>query len=105
MERIKDVAKFLLDNGLVFEINRRILHPFGLALSVEVDDDDDDKVVFDAVLSIDDEEGWLFDPESFEEGSTKYARFLEKNEERLVKRESKLGYIIQEKQGNNGQSK
>lgn len=31
---IKDAATFLAENGLLFEINRRILHPLGLELMV-----------------------------------------------------------------------
>lgn len=35
-----DAAQLLLDSGLLGEINRVILHPRGLALSVQVDDND-----------------------------------------------------------------
>jgi len=33
-------AEFLYASGLLFEINRRVLHPLGMALAVECDNDD-----------------------------------------------------------------
>jgi len=38
---IKDSGEFLLKNGLMFEINRRVLHPFGLGMGVMTADDKD----------------------------------------------------------------
>jgi hypothetical protein len=37
---LKDPGKFLVDSGLLFEINRRVLHPFGLALAIEFPDNE-----------------------------------------------------------------
>lgn len=39
MKRKYTTPKELLDSGIIFEINRRVLHPLGLALAVEVDDE------------------------------------------------------------------
>ncbi len=38
IKRVKDPAKLLIKTGLLFEINRRVLHPFGLAMEVIVVD-------------------------------------------------------------------
>ena len=40
MNKIKETAEFLSDNGLLFEINRKVLHPLGLAMEIYIDDDD-----------------------------------------------------------------
>ena len=34
IKRVADPAKLLLETGLLFDINRSILHPLGLALEV-----------------------------------------------------------------------
>ena len=39
IKKIKESAEFLVDSGLLFEINRKILHPLGLAIEVVVEDD------------------------------------------------------------------
>ena len=40
MNRVKLFPRYLVDNGLIFEINRRVLHPLGLALVVDIDGKD-----------------------------------------------------------------
>jgi len=36
---VKDPAKFLIETGLLFEINRTILHPLGLSLAFHIEND------------------------------------------------------------------
>lgn len=98
MKKIKNSARFLLDSGLLFEINRKVLHPLGLAMSVELDDDSNTKVVFgDIVDSRDDPEGFIFSPESFLDGIDKLGQYMEEfGQKALNSRLEKLGYIIQE---------
>jgi hypothetical protein len=56
MPKVPGAAKFLLDTGLLAEINRLVLHPRGLALPVNVEDDG--QVAFvDYLLKTDDPEG------------------------------------------------
>lgn len=96
LKKIKNTAQFLLDSGLLFEINRQILHPFGLALPVEIDDDG--KAAFGEIIDFrSDPEGFVYDEEAFEVGKIKYSQFLaEFGNERLETRRELLGYIIQE---------
>lgn len=56
-ERIQDAAKFLLDTGLLAEINRLVLHPRGLALPVKVRIEDGKVSFADYLFSTDDREG------------------------------------------------
>lgn len=106
MKKISDFTRFLLDNGLLFEINRRVLHPLGLVLVTDIDWEDDKKVLLDGLYSADDDlEGIVFDPETFEEGRKRYQEFLERDgQTRLDAREQKLGFVVQENGGdeNNG---
>lgn len=99
MKKIKNSARFLLDSGLLFEINRKVLHPLGLALHVELDDDSHTKVLFSDVLdSREDPEGFIFSPESFEDGIEKLEKYMaEEGQKMLESRMAKLGYLIQEK--------
>lgn len=104
-KKIKNVAQHLLSTGLLFEINRLVLNKFSLSLQVDLkfdeeDEDEPPKVVFDALYDYSDcdDEGVLFDEESFEVGNGAYSKYLEEvGNERLKKREEALGFIIQEK--------
>ena len=94
INRMDNYAKFLVDSGLLFEINLEILHPLGLALEVTTNE---------KTMSIsglwdyrDDPEGIAFTPETFKEGTNKLNSFLvsfgdKKHRERF----QSLGYIIQ----------
>ena len=73
---IKDSAKFLVDNGLLFEINRAVLHPRGLALAVSVDDNG--CVSFDTIWDCRDE-GIIFPSESFIDGQNKLDKYTKDN--------------------------
>lgn len=89
----QEVAKWLYDNGLIFEFNRTFLHPVGKALRVLVCDDG--RVWFDGITKTDDPEGIEFGPELFLEGNAKYEKFEKENEERFRARKEKFGFIIQ----------
>lgn len=98
MKKIKNSARFVLDTGLLFEINRKVLHPLGLALCVELDEDSNTKVVFgDIYDSRDDPEGFIFSPESFLDGKEKFDKYMEEfGQKALDSRLEMLGYIVQE---------
>ncbi|NJO18713.1 MAG: hypothetical protein HC877_24235 [Thioploca sp.] len=100
MKKIKDDAKFLLETGLLFEINRTILHKFGYALVIDTDYNNKRKVVIVGLFEPNepDDEGWIYDEESFQDGAQKYQKFLEQiGKNKIDKRKEKLGFIIQEK--------
>lgn len=93
----KSYGKFLIDNGLVFEINRKVLHPLGLALIVDVDYKNKKKLVVTGIMETDDAEGFIYDQETFDVGKDKYNAYLKKHGmERLESRKEKLGFIEQE---------
>lgn len=87
----------LLDEGLLFEINRQVLHPFGFALAMEWDDKgaegEPDRVV---LLQTDDRDGMTFSTDAFLEGEEKLRAFLEKDgSSRLSARRMFLGFVHQ----------
>lgn len=99
IKKISDAAKFLLDTGLLFEVNRKVLHPFGLALEVSIDiKDDEAKVSFGKLWDYrDDPEGMLYGDDVFLSGKESFDKFMEEfGNERLKTRNEKLGFIYQE---------
>ena len=93
--------KLLYAEGLLFELNRRVLHPFGYALSVIVSDENeqgDYSVEFGGVKAVPslDLEGIFFSNDMFEEGIEKYQKYLIKEgNKRLQLRQKLLGYVVQ----------
>lgn len=87
-------VKELRDSGLLFEVNRRVLHPLGLALSVAVDDED---VSFGPIWDgRDDPEGFAFDEELFASGKHKLRRYMqERGQAALDERKKRLGFVEQ----------
>lgn len=87
----------LVRTGLLFEINRAVLHPFGLALRVtEYDAEEGGGVEFDGLVSTTDPEGIVFDDGSLEAGAKKLAVFLrDTGREKLAAREKALGWTVQ----------
>ena len=96
---LKDPAQYLLDSGLLFEINRRVLHPFGLALAVQPGVTDVTGEVTMARLwdYRADPEGIDYVPETFEDGLRKYNITAEafKNDGKFETRRKALGYVVQ----------
>jgi len=97
-------GRFLYNSGLLFEINRRILHPLGLALAINYDDQDGALSEEEAIITLsqdmwdyrDDPEGMIFADDSLEEGSVKYKRFFKEfAEQKILERTKLLGYTIQ----------
>lgn len=94
---IKEYARFLVENGLIFEINRKVLHPFGLSLVVDVNRNNS-KYLTMTLVETEDADGFLYDEESFAVGTENYQKFLDKTGgEKLEARKKEHGFIIQEK--------
>ena len=98
IKSIKDPAKFLIDSGLLFEINRSVLHPFGLAMAVYPDGKEpgSDEGVIQIYDDRDDKEGTLFGDEAFMLGMAKFEKFLEEfGIDKIQQRKEILGYVQQ----------
>ncbi|MCK9567645.1 hypothetical protein M0R72_01685 [Candidatus Pacearchaeota archaeon] len=98
MEAISKYPKFLVDSGLVFEINRKVLHPLGMAMVVDVDRNNKRQLAITAIITTEDQEGFLYDEEGYDVGKDKYQKFLDKGgQDRLNVRNAKYGFIEQDK--------
>ena len=97
MKKIKEAAEFLLDSGLLFEINRKILHPLGLALETVVHEDG--TVEFGQIWDArDDPEGMLYADDCYASGLKKLKAYLkEQGNEALKSRMEKLGFLVQKR--------
>jgi hypothetical protein len=96
MESISKFPKFLIDNGLIFEINRKVLHPLGMALVVDIDRNSKRQLAITALLETEDQEGFIFDEETYNVGNEKYQKFLKNGgQKRLTDRFHKYGFIDQ----------
>jgi hypothetical protein len=87
---IENPAKFLWETGLLGEINRVVLHPRGLMLSVAVEGE---AVRLGELARTDDPEGIDFGPESLTDIRRKLAHFGWLDP--LPEREKALGYVVQ----------
>lgn len=86
-----DVKEFF-DEGYLLEINRRLLHPLGLALEVIVEDDGTHRLgrIWDFR---DDPEGLYFNAEVIDPEKSQHISDLE--DARREERTTRLGYWIQ----------
>ena len=94
---VANPAQFLIESGLLFELNRRVLHPLGLALEViqpeEPGGESASIKVWDCRR---DPEGVIFSDEGFVAGLTKFTDYMNSQGTRqLVSRRACLGYRIQ----------
>jgi hypothetical protein len=86
----------MVDNGLLFEINRKVLHPLGMALVADVDYDNPKYLRLDGLYKTDEPEGVQYEPETFEHNKKVYQDFLDKEGSgKLANRKKILGYIVQ----------
>lgn len=91
-------AQFLHESGLLGEINRTILHPFGMALAVNMNTDVDGELQeydFHGILETDDSEGFLFEEETLKNIKRKINEFYKRNAKKLEKRSEETGYVVQ----------
>ena len=99
MKRIKGYARYMVDNGLLFEINRQVLHPLGLTLVADVDYDNPKYLRLDGLYKTDEPEGVQYDPETFATNQKVFQTFLDKEGSgKLANRKRILGYIVQDEE-------
>jgi hypothetical protein len=101
MKVISNAASFLHETGLLAEINRVVLHPRGLALSIiampRLEKVDDYEVTgFGALYDKRDDEGIVLSAKDLEQGMARF-RAAEAAGTVCVRplREERLGYVVQ----------
>lgn len=85
---------FLIDSGLLFEINREVLHPLGVRMVVRVDAQGNKTWAFKDLR--DTPEAQVFDKGTLELGRRKFVRFMHAYGSRQLKRRTKkIGQAVE----------
>lgn len=97
MAVVEHPEKFLLSTGLLYNINRTVLHPLGLSLTVTVSEDtgEEDATVHVTLHQTDDLEGFKFPEEQIENMEARWQKYLSTQRPRLLAKAQKLGFIQQ----------
>jgi hypothetical protein len=81
--------QFLKDNGLLFEMNRAVLHPLGLTLQLDADGKAE-------LLQTDDPAGMVFTADTFQEGESRMLDYMiREGSSKLASRKAFLQYVEQ----------
>jgi hypothetical protein len=94
-ERKYMTVKEFVDSGMLFEVNRRVLHPLGVA--IEVIREEDGTVQFGGIWDMrDDPEGIVFEEYTFWRGMKKWCSFLAQVGQRaMLRRQGVVGFVRQ----------
>jgi hypothetical protein len=92
--KIENPVQFLRDNGILFEINRQVLHPLGLELHFTLNDEGR----LTAIDLHDNRESLhpiSFTPEAFQAGRSDYEVYLNEHGRRNMQKRRQVGMVIQ----------
>lgn len=96
-KKIENAAKFLRETGLLFKINREVLHPLGMAMQVEIEANGDEYLSNKLWDCREDPEGIIFGPDNFMSGASKLDQFyVDYGNEKLRQRFNTLGFVMQD---------
>lgn len=91
---IEHPAAFLEENGILFEMNRQVLHPLGLELRFQLAEDGRINRI-ELVDNRASPEPIFFSTEAFEEGRQKYERYMQDHGRRNIQKRRQIGMVIQ----------
>ena len=94
LPKIENPVEFLVDNGILFEMNRQVLHPLGLELHFRLDDEGRVTAI-DLLDNRRGEQPISFPPEAFAAGRARYEAYLGEHGRRNMQKRRKLGMVIQ----------
>ncbi|MDT8340059.1 MAG: hypothetical protein RQ751_00985 [Longimicrobiales bacterium] len=94
LKKIENPVEFLTENGVLFEVNRQVLHPLGLELQIHLDPEGNVTGI-ELLDNRDNPEPIFFSPEAFLEGREKYQRYLREAGRRNIQKRRQLGVVIQ----------
>ena len=94
LPKIENPVEFMLAHGILFEMNRQVLHPLGLELHFHLDESG--KITgIDLLDNRDGTEPIAFGPEAYNEGREKYEEYLREHGRRNIQKRRQLGMVIQ----------
>lgn len=91
---VEKPAVFLEENGILFEMNRQVLHPLGLELHLTCGEDGE-LARLEIVDNRDRPEPIFFSSEAFENGRERYQRYMAEQGKRNVQKRRQIGMVIQ----------
>lgn len=94
LKTIENPVEFLKDNGILFEINRQVLHPLGLELQIHLNEERRITGI-DLLDNRENPQPIFFPPETFTEGRAKYEQYLRECGRRNIQKRRQLGVVIQ----------
>lgn len=92
--KIENPVQFLRDSGILFEINRQVLHPLGMEIHLHVDDEG----AIEALVLEDNRDNpnpICFTAEAFNEGRSRYEDYLAEHGRRNIQKRRRAGMVIQ----------
>lgn len=94
LPKIENPVQFLVDNGILFEVNRQVLHPLGLELHFRLNEEGRITAI-DLYDNRNSPHPISFSPEAFDAGREKYEEYLNDHGRRNMQKRRKLGMVIQ----------
>jgi len=92
--KIDNPVEFLRENGILFEINRQVLHPLGLAVDVRLDDSGGIAEV-ELTDNRDHPDAICFSAEEFNDGRSRYGDYLAARGRQNIQKRRRLGMVVQ----------
>lgn len=92
--KIDNPVQFLRENGILFEINRQVLHPLGLEVDVRLDPSGAIAEV-ELADNRDQPDAICFTAEEFNEGRARYEDYLAARGRQNIRKRRELGMVIQ----------
>ena len=94
LPKIENPVEFLIDHGILFEMNRQVLHPLGLELHFRLDDDGRITAI-DLLDNRGGEQPISFSQEDFAAGRARYEAYLADHGRRNMQKRRQVGMVIQ----------
>lgn len=94
LPKIENPVQFLRDNGILFEMNRQVLHPLGLELEFVLNEEGR----LTSIDLLDNRESLhpiAFSAETFQEGRAAYEEYLNEDGRKNMQKRRKVGMVIQ----------
>lgn len=94
LPKIENPVQFLRDQGILFEMNRQVLHPLGLELNFVLNDEGRITAI-DLHDNRESPHPISFTPEAFQAGRAAYEGYLEAHGRKNMQKRRKIGMMIQ----------
>lgn len=94
MNQIDRPVRFLVENGILFELNRQLLHPLGMQLKIQLAEQGD-ACRLELVDNRDSPTPITFSPEEYEQGREQYQRYMQEHGKANMQKRRRVGAVIQ----------